>query len=178
MAGRLFLIMRFKVPAGIRPTTSRNREALFNVLYSRVGSLNGFFCLDLFAGSGALGLTALQKGGSKLIAVEHSPPSCKCILSNAQDLKLRESVQIWQKDVFKISFKEPTFDLALADPPYDSTDSRIKDLFKIVSTALKKNAVFVLELGSQTQIENLQTDWQLLIKKVYGDSALWFWQKL
>src|SRR5918911_2113610 len=80
----------------LRPTPARVREALFNILGER---LDGACVLDLFAGSGAIGLEALSRGAGQVLFVEVHEPACRLIEKNLQACGLHERATIWRADV-------------------------------------------------------------------------------
>ena len=110
------------VPPGIdvRPTTDRVREAIFNMLVGRV-DLHAAYVLDLFAGSGALGLEAISRGASKVTFVEKSPVVAGIIRENVSRFGVEASTDIRVQGVteFLARYEGPSFDVVLADPPYD-----------------------------------------------------------
>jgi 16S rRNA (guanine966-N2)-methyltransferase len=169
--------MKFKAPNNIRPTTSRVREAIFNILRSELGSFEGLNILDLFAGSGALGLTALQNGATKLTAVDSSLASCEAIKENANKLQLAELVNLQKLDCKRINFEPKSFDLIFADPPYDINLQDLSSLLNKIPNYLTTNGIFVLELRANTVFNEELQSLTLLSKRIYGDTGLWFWQQ-
>ena len=110
----------FDAPPGdrTRPTTDRVREALFSALGSRM-DLAGARVLDLFAGSGALGLEALSRGAVHLTAVERHGRTLALAKANAESLGVADRAAFVRADAFAYVRDEPgPFDLVLADPPY------------------------------------------------------------
>ena len=103
-----------------RPTADRTRETLFNILTSRLGSFEGLSVLDLFAGSGALGLEALSRGAAHCLFVEQDPDALKAIRANVAtfDARLRATVQAGS--VMSLGPAKQPHDLILLDPPYDT----------------------------------------------------------
>jgi 16S rRNA (guanine966-N2)-methyltransferase len=105
----------------IRPTTDRTREAVFNVLAHRfAGRLDGARVLDLFAGTGALGLEALSRGASFSLFVEESAEGRGLIRANIEAFGLQGRTKIFRRDATRlgeIGTMQP-FSLLLADPPY------------------------------------------------------------
>jgi len=105
----------------IRPTTDRTREALFNVLVHRYGDrLQGGRVLDLFAGTGALGLEALSRGASFCMFVEESAEGRGLIRANVEAFGLTGRTKIFRRDAGKLGAAGTVqpFDLVFADPPY------------------------------------------------------------
>jgi len=110
---------RIQAPPGslVRPTTDRVRESWMSIV---APGLPGARVLDLFSGSGALGLEALSRGAEEVVFVERSRSVLPVLTSNLQSLGAGDRAQIRSGDVFRVleSIPERSFDLALADPPY------------------------------------------------------------
>ena len=107
---------RIDAPKGLstRPTSDRVRENAFNL----IGPVDGADVLDLFAGSGALGLEALSRGAARAVFVDSSRDACRAINANLDRLRLEATVLC--QDVLRALRAEKTqFDLILCDPPYD-----------------------------------------------------------
>lgn len=127
-----------------RPTTDRTRESLFNIVESRL-DLEGAEVLDLFAGTGALGLEAISRGAETVTFVEQDPAVLKFTRMNAEALDVLRQCQFFRSDaVFYLErYSGPPFDLILADPPYELADlSRLPEL---AIQHLKPDGLFVLE---------------------------------
>ena len=113
------------VPAGdsVRPTSDRARQALFNRLehsFSNIGfKLRGARVVDLFAGTGALGLEALSRGASHVTFVERSPASLAVLKRNIATLGVDDKVTVLTMDATALPAASQPYDLALLDPPYD-----------------------------------------------------------
>lgn len=107
-------------PAGelTRPTADRTRETLFNMLASRLGAFEGLSVLDLFAGSGALGLEALSRGAASCLFVEQESPAVKAIKANIDTLDARTRTTVQQASVMSLGPAKQPHDLILLDPPY------------------------------------------------------------
>lgn len=101
---------------GLRPTPARVRETLFNWLqYDIVGKQ----CLDLYAGSGALGFEAASRGAKSVIQVENNSQACRCLKDNALVLSAADRVTVVQTDVFRyLAGDAQAFDLVFLDPPF------------------------------------------------------------
>jgi len=137
---------RLTVPRGehIRPTTDRVREASFDLLMSRF-EVRGISVLDLFAGTGALGLEALSRGAKHATFVESNPLARRCCRENVHSLGVVDVSSILQMDVssFLDRAAPDSFKLILADPPY-----RMDGLVELVSGILRilaPQGYFVLE---------------------------------
>lgn len=109
-------------PAGdlTRPTADRTRETLFNMLASRLGSFEDLHVLDLFAGSGALGLEALSRGAASCLFVEQDSVAIKAIRSNIDALDARKRATVQQGSVLSLGPAKTAHELILLDPPYDT----------------------------------------------------------
>jgi 16S rRNA (guanine966-N2)-methyltransferase len=107
---------------GVRPTTDRLREAWMSALG---GDLDGLTVVDLFAGSGALGLEALSRGAAHVVFVERAREALKALKANVGLLDASEEVTVVEGEVFRYlrSVEVGSFDLALADPPYGRGDA-------------------------------------------------------
>ena len=105
----------------IRPTTDRTREAVFNVLGHRYGDrLEGARVLDLFAGTGALGLEALSRGAAHCLFIEESAEGRGLIRTNVENFGLQGRTKIFRRDATALGSVGTIapFDLVFADPPY------------------------------------------------------------
>lgn len=110
-------IVKFPAAAQLRPTPDRVRETLFNWLGQR---LDGLTCLDLFAGSGALGFEALSRGASRVVMVEHDRGVAAALRETALELKADE-LEIVEGDALAYLKRDgEKFDVAFVDPPYAS----------------------------------------------------------
>ena len=103
-----------------RPTADRTRETLFSMLASRLGSFEGLSVLDLFAGSGALGLEALSRGAGHCLFVEQESEAVKTIRANIDTFDARTRTQVQQGSVMSLGPAKAPHDLILLDPPYDT----------------------------------------------------------
>lgn len=109
-------LIRFADGEGLRPTPDRVRETLFNWLGQ---DLSGQSCLDLFAGSGALGLEAASRGAARVVLVERSPRALKALRDNLAQLPGAEAVELVVGDALKFAAAcAAPFDVLFADPPY------------------------------------------------------------
>ena len=106
-------------PSGVRPTADRVREALF----ARLHDLDGACVLDLYAGTGALGIEALSRGAARAVFVERSNASLGALRRNLLALELDDCTRVVRGDVRgalrRLAGEQMRFDLVLADPPYD-----------------------------------------------------------
>jgi 16S rRNA (guanine966-N2)-methyltransferase len=169
--------IRLAVPKrGVRPTMDRVKAAIFSSLGDAVA---GARVLDLFAGSGALGIEALSRGASFAMFVEEDRQSAEMIERNLAKTKLKGRVR--QQDVFDflrhISGAE-TFQIILADPPYEKTkhgDSYTEKLVtnEVLPRLLDSSGVFVLEKRPAETLSEMQL-WRLVRQKTYGATEVLF----
>ena len=134
-------IVRFPPSPGIRPTPDRVRETLFNWLGQR---LDGLRCLDLFAGSGALGFESLSRGASRVVMVERDRATARHLRESARDLDAA-GLEIVEGDALAyLDSARERFDLAFVDPPY-ATDLAARALERLPR---------VLEDGARVYVES------------------------
>ena len=108
-------------PRGTRPTSDRVREALFSAVESAV-DLDGARVLDLYAGTGALGLEALSRGAASAVFVESSPAAVSVLRANIRAVGLAGEVRVGKVASVLAAGAPSPYDLVLADPPYAVTD--------------------------------------------------------
>jgi 16S rRNA (guanine966-N2)-methyltransferase len=101
-----------------RPTADRTRETLFSMLVSRLGSFEGLAVLDLFAGSGALGLEALSRGAATCLFVEQDAEALRALRTNIEALAQRGAATVQAGSVMALGPARSTYHLVLLDPPY------------------------------------------------------------
>lgn len=104
----------------IRPTSDRLRETLFNVLEHRFGGVDGFRVIDLFAGTGALGIEALSRGAAHALFVDDGAEARATLRANIEALGLGGITRVFRRDARKLGQapSDERFDLAFLDPPY------------------------------------------------------------
>src|SRR3989442_9193235 len=104
-------------PAGIRPTSDKLRETLFNILGARV---DGATFLDGCAGVGAIGLEAISRGAALVYFVDQSRKACQMIRQNLASLEINEGFKVMEMDLMRaLGILDTQFDIAFVDPPYD-----------------------------------------------------------
>ena len=127
---------------GTRPTTDRNREALFSMLAARLG-FDGLNVLDGFAGSGALGLEALSRGAAQCLFVENDQAACAAIKANIAACGAQDDAALMRHDMRKARFDDGRFDLVFLDPPYGK--GLAENVLPILRPSLAANALIVIE---------------------------------
>jgi len=123
---------RIAVPqSGVRPTSDRVREALFSSVESTLGALGGVRFLDLYAGSGAIGLEALSRGASHVLLVERDRKALEVVRANIATVGLPNAVALGSEVTSLTSLGPPPtavapYDVAFLDPPYDVADDVVE----------------------------------------------------
>jgi 16S rRNA (guanine966-N2)-methyltransferase len=171
---------RLRAPTGdaTRPTTDRVREALFSALTSELGTLAGTRFLDVYAGSGAVGLEARSRGAGHVTLVEQSPQALAVIRQNVAALGF-EGVEIVAGRAERLERRSPTdhrgFDVGFLDPPYELGSDELAAVVLGLGTAgwFAPDAVLVVERGSRSA-----WTWPHPVVHVrdrrYGETMLWY----
>jgi 16S rRNA (guanine966-N2)-methyltransferase len=162
-----------------RPTSDRVREAIFNILAHGVAyfSIEGARVMDLFAGTGALGLEALSRGAKFCQFVEEDAEVRGLIRRNADAMGAIGLCKIWRRDATRLGPCAPQspFDLVFADPPYGKNLGE-KALASLVEGQwLSPKAVVVLEEAERADIAEVP-GLTLLDQRVYGDTQVLFYR--
>jgi len=171
---------RIQTPAGssTRPTSDRVREALFSRLEHR-GLLEGANVLDLYAGSGALGLEAASRGAALVMLVESHQAAAKVIRANVGVVG-HQHVRVVTDTVERVLDGGPPegtrMDLVLLDPPYDvSEDALAAVLTTLVQRGwLARDAFVVVERSTRSPQPSWPEGLELSGEKRYGETAVWF----
>lgn len=174
---------RLVVPDGdaTRPTSDRVREAMFSTLTSELGSLDGLVVLDLFAGSGALGLEALSRGAARATFVERDRRALAALRRNVATTGLGD-VDIRGTDVERAlrtppaAGAYPRVDLVLVDPPYAfSSASLVQVLRALVDNGwLADDALLVVERSAREHPPSWPDDLTVLASRRYSETLLWY----
>ena len=149
---------------GVRPTTGRVREAIFSML----GSVEDARVLDLFCGSGALGIEALSRGAGAATLVDSRPGAAR---RNLESLGLGDRATVVRADAarFLRSTEAGTFDLVLCDPPYRLADRLAADLVQLIPRVLAEGGRAMLESPPERP---LRLELPLLNERSYGDTMI------
>jgi 16S rRNA (guanine966-N2)-methyltransferase len=140
---------RIVAPKGLdtRPTSDRIREAAFNL----IGPVDGAAVLDLYAGSGAMGLEALSRGAVSAVLVDSDRDACRTIERNLTKLGL-QGAEVICRDVLRfLAVERRLFDLILVDPPYDLLESVAMQLAVYLPTILSGHGLVVVESSAATE---------------------------
>jgi 16S rRNA (guanine966-N2)-methyltransferase len=163
-----------------RPTSDRVRESVFNILAHGIEGLEleGARVLDLFAGTGAMGLEAISRGARFCQFVEDSAEARGLIRKNADALGVIGLVKIWRRDATNLGpcAPQPGFDLVFADPPYGKGLGE-KALISLVSGQwLNANAIVVLEESAKAEVPAID-GLTLIDERAYGDTMIRFFRQ-
>ena len=132
----------------IRPTTDRVKEAIFNIIQFNI--LNSSF-LDLFGGTGQIGIEALSRGAKKVIIVDNNNDSLKTIKKNISGLKSDSDLQVINDNAYQFLEKtELKFDIAFLDPPYNS--EILSSIFSYMDKIMNPNSIVIVETSSENNI--------------------------
>jgi 16S rRNA (guanine(966)-N(2))-methyltransferase RsmD len=157
---------KLQAPPGsaTRPTSDKVREALFSVL----GDIEDLDVLDLFAGSGALGIEALSRGAASAAFVDNDPKAVEVIRRNLATAGVEAPVH--RRDVLRfIASADGPFGLVFADPPYSSAPRLGEPLSRLLPGVLSKNAVIVTESDKRAPLE---LELPLEFERDYGDTRI------
>ena len=156
---------------GTRPTTDRAREATFNSLVS-LGAVEDAKVVDLFAGSGAMGIEALSRGAASCAFLERDRKALDSIRHNIKTLQLTDNTTVLSGDVMTNVVALRNVDLVLADPPYDF--DRWADLLTVLNLVIAPSGVVVCESGREIQPPE---GWEAIRSKRYGRAWVAFLQR-
>jgi 16S rRNA (guanine966-N2)-methyltransferase len=143
---------RIDAPKGVvtRPTSDRVREAVFNI----VGPVEGATVLDVFAGSGAMGLEALSRGASRCVFVERERDACRVIQQNLEKLRLTGAVVLCQDAVRALreeKARRRRLDLILVDAPYEEWERYEQPLAELLPDLLADDGLAVIETSERVE---------------------------
>jgi 16S rRNA (guanine966-N2)-methyltransferase len=163
---------RLRVPAaGVRPTGDRAREGLFNSLGSLL-DLDGARVLDLYAGSGALGLEALSRGAGTVTLVEEDPAALRALRANVEAVGLPGAHVVDQRvEAFLSVAPEPRYRLALLDPPYELD---VVPVLEALRDWLPADAVVAVERATRDPELAWPQGYEGLRSRRYGAATLWY----
>ncbi|MFL6138037.1 MAG: 16S rRNA (guanine(966)-N(2))-methyltransferase RsmD [Frankiaceae bacterium] len=169
--------LRVPPGAGTRPTGDRAREGLFSTLASLVGDLAGLRFLDLYAGSGAVGLEALSRGAGHVLLVESAPRVARVLRENVAALRLPGAV-VRVEPVAKVVAAPAVapYDVVFADPPYALAAEELAEvLCRMVAGAwVAPMSVVAVERSSRDEAWQWPAPIEPLRSRRYGDTTLWY----
>lgn len=170
--------LRLDTPRGlnIRPTADRVREALFSILASRVP---GSRVLDLFAGTGALGLEALSRGAAGAVFVDQNAEAVRIIRTNIRRLGVDAQAEVLQGNVVQVlrrlAGRGFCFDLLFMDPPYGR--GLIETTLPHLGVLAEAGALLIAEHPAKEFPPESSAQWRRIDTRFYGDTALSFYSR-
>ncbi|WEV25115.1 16S rRNA (guanine(966)-N(2))-methyltransferase RsmD [Streptomyces sp. 71268] len=171
---------RLAVPpgTGTRPTSDRAREGLFSTWESLLGSLAGARVLDLYAGSGAVGLEALSRGAEHAFLVEADPRAARVVRENVRTLGLPGAEVRAGKAAQVIAGPVPgqPYDVVFLDPPYAVTDDELREILLTLSGNgwLAAQVLVTVERSTRGGEFRWPTGFEGLRARRYGEGTLWY----
>ena len=169
---------RLAVPSGTttRPTSDRAREGLFASLLSELGSFDGARVLDLYAGSGAIGLEALSRGAERVLLVESDARAAAVIKANVATVALPGATLAVDR-VERLLARPPAarFDLVIADPPYALTEEAVRRVLTLLQVGwLADDALVVIERATRSGPLDWPPGFLPGKSRRYGEATFWY----
>lgn len=171
MRGRRLLVPKGQ---GVRPTADRVREALFNLTGQ---DLRGVRVLDLFAGTGAVGIEALSRGAEEAVFVDNSPRVLGVARKNLERCKLEHRAQLHRHDLRRglppgMAAPKGSINLVFLDPPYGR--DLVPPLLTVLGQCgfLDREALIIAETGAGEALQQQEGSLQLLESRAYGDTGI------
>ncbi len=167
---------RLVVPAsGTRPTSDRIRESIFARLESW-NAIDGVNALDLFAGSGALGIEALSRGARSATFVDSSHAALRSLSQNIKSCGFDGASQVRKNKALTFLQSAPTekYELVFVDPPYAMNESELAEHLELLTPMVTGDATIVIERDSRSPEPSLPMGWEILSHRKWGDTAAWF----
>lgn len=163
---------------GTRPTSERVREALFSRL-EHLGVVDDACVLDLYAGSGALGLEAASRGARAVTLVEASREAAEVCRRNVATLGLRDVTVV--ADRAERFVQRPVavpWDLVLVDPPYDVAEADLGAVLVDVAPGVATDGVLAVERSSRSPEPTWPAGWEGVERRAYGETVVWFGERV
>jgi len=163
----------FRPAKGLRPTSEKVRQAVFDMLRGRLGEAS---VLDLFSGTGAFGMTALSEGAARAVFVEKDSCQCRQIRQSLEKLKLAERSEVLCADALAYLEKAPAsgdyFDLVFLDPPYGDGSARRAIELLSRSSLCRGDGLVVAECRRNESLPKKAGTLCHLKTKIYGDTQI------
>ncbi len=161
---------RLKSPGlGTRPMTDRMKEAVF----SSLGDLKGLVVLDLYAGSGSLGLEALSRGAASCLFVDASRGAVRAIQANMTKTKLGDRVRILHQDaLWALQREDRGYDLIFLDPPYATEERELRPVLARAAELAAGGTIVLTRPKRAASIDVIPIDWAVARLLRYGDARI------
>ncbi len=160
----------------IRPTTDRVKESIFNILQTY---FDDSLVLDLFAGTGNLGIEALSRGAARIDAVENHKKSLGILRENLTKLKIEDEIKVHPIDVFQFlkKYQGPAFNVIFIDPPF--TKAIAHDVMSALSTSsvFNQDTWVVIESSDHERLESEYSQLKRLDQRDFGDTKVSFFRQ-
>ena len=165
-----------------RPTSDRAREGLFSSLESEFSSLQGLHFLDLFAGSGAVGVEALSRGASVVHAVESESSVESITTKNFQSIKLPNGIfRVFHTTVARFlesdhALEKGKYDIIFMDPPYELSNQAIEELLEVIKDRdlLAPHGILAIERKSKSSPFTWPTGMEEIKVRSYGQGSIFY----
>ena len=171
---------RLAVPDGrnTRPTSDRAREGLFATIVSLTGSLTGARVLDLYAGSGAVGLEALSRGAEHVLLVESGARAARVIRDNIEAIGL-PGAEVVTDRVERVLARGPAgdpYDIVFADPPYALAGDEVSAMLQVLETKgwLAPGALVIVERATRSGPVSWPAGFEPDRARRYGEATFWY----
>ena len=166
-----------------RPTSDRVKESLFAKL-DAMGVIEGAKVLDLFAGTGALGLESLSRGAESVTLIERDRKAFELLKQNVQSAAaalskqgLDPKINTHNLEAMKyLKGASVMFDLVFIDPPYEYSNSDLEELLEHLAPTISQDGLVVVERSSRSEEISCEA-FELQSSKTYGDTAVWIYEK-
>ena len=156
---------------GVRPTSAMSREAIFNIISHGEFSVTGKNVLDIFCGTGALGLEALSRGAASATFLDKQGSVLRLVQHNIESLKIEEPTKTIKADAMKLEQAPQQYDIAFLDPPYFK--GMIPKTLKNIAAHnwLKKGSLVVIEYAIKEEVK-LPEKYEILKSKNYSGTKI------
>lgn len=171
---------RLAVPPGngTRPTSDRAKEGMFSTWESLRGTLSGARVLDLYGGSGAIGLEALSRGAERVLLVESDPVAARTIRENVRMIGLPGAEVRAGRAEQVVAGPAPAlpFDVAFLDPPYDMGDDELREILLTLRIQgwLDDDAIVTVERRTRGGVSPWPDGFEAVRARRYGEATLWY----
>ncbi|MCL5674804.1 MAG: 16S rRNA (guanine(966)-N(2))-methyltransferase RsmD [Candidatus Omnitrophica bacterium] len=157
----------------IRPTKNIVREAIFDILGDEVKNRK---ILDVFAGTGALGIESLSRGADFVVLVENSIESLSLLKKNIHSLGIENKAKIIlssaERAIKNFSKNGEIFDIIFADPPYYYEGKKIEKIFKFSQGCVKYRSILIIETFYKAKMPEISNNWQMVKEKKYSSTKI------
>lgn len=166
----------------IRPTSDRVKESLFNILNSLVAGYDGCRALDIFAGTGNLGIEALSRGASNAVFIDSYKESVALVIKNLRNIGFADRGRVIERDaipaLMSLENREPPFQLLFIDPPYrQGLAERVLE-YLAVSSLIDERSLVIVEISAGEILPEVFDTLTEFDRRVYGDTAVVFFRRM